>query len=153
MRLDVKDWELFLLPWYPTLAVLLRHAFDKVYGHLGVEQALILPPSSPLSSNIHHGQMQNFQQAVVCGKDEFGLGYLAQLAVEVLNGVGGVDQPANLLRYLKQVLSFAQLDRQDWEIFGYFLSQCSPKVSRASRLMPMAMYPAFFTICPLLRTW
>ncbi len=27
----------------------------------------------------------------------------------------------------------AQLDRQDWEIFGYFLSQRSPKESRASR--------------------
>lgn len=78
-------------------AVLLGHTLGKVDGHLGVDQAPVLPPSSPLFRNIHHGQIQHFQQAVIGGKDGLGLGHLAQLAVETLNGVGGVDQPAHLL--------------------------------------------------------
>ena len=79
-------------------AVLLGHALGKVDGHLGVDQAPILPPSGPLFRNIHHGQIQHFQQAVIGGKDGLGLGNLAQLAaVEPLNGIGGVNQPAHLL--------------------------------------------------------
>ena len=71
--------------------MLLRHALGKVYGQLGVDQAPVLTASSPFFCNIHHGQIQHFQQAVIGGKDRFGLGHLAQLVVETLNGIGGID--------------------------------------------------------------
>ena len=62
--------------------VSLGHALGKVEGHLGVDQAPVLPPSGPLFRNIHHSQIQHFQQTVIGGKDGLGLGHLAQLAVE-----------------------------------------------------------------------
>ena len=72
-------------------AVLLRHTLGKVDSHLGMDQAPVLPPSSPLFRNIHHSQIQHFQQAVIGGKDGLGLNHLAQLAVKTLNGVGDID--------------------------------------------------------------
>ena len=71
-------------------AVLFGHAPGKVDGQLRVDHAPVLPPSRPLFRDVHHRQIQHFQQAVVCGKHRFGLGHLAQLAVEALYGVGGV---------------------------------------------------------------
>ena len=41
--------------------------------------------------------MQHFQQAVIGGEYEFELGHLAQLAIEFLNGVGGVNQLPHFL--------------------------------------------------------
>ena len=81
--------------------MLLGHTLGKLDGHLGVDQAPILPTSGPFFRNVHHGQIQHFQQAVISGKHQFGLGHLAELAVETLNGVGGVDQPAYLLGVLE----------------------------------------------------
>ena len=66
----------------------LGHTLGKVEGHLGVDDTPVLPPSGPLFRNIYHSQIQHFQQTVIGGKDGFGLGHLAQLAVETLNGVG-----------------------------------------------------------------
>ena len=48
-----------------------------------MDAAPVLPPTRPLFRNIHHGQIQHLQQAVIGGKD--GLG--AQLAAETLNGI------------------------------------------------------------------
>lgn len=59
-------------------AVLLGHTLGKVDGHLGVDQAPVLPPSGPFFRNIHHGQIQHFQQTVIGGKDGLGLGHLTQ---------------------------------------------------------------------------
>ena len=73
----------------PVPAVLLRHALGKVDGHLGMDDTPVLPPSSALLGNIHYGQVQHFQQAVIGGKDRFSFGHLAELAVKTLNGVGG----------------------------------------------------------------
>ena len=81
--------------------MLFRHTLGKVDGNLGVDQVPVLPPPSPLFRNVHHGQIQHFLQAVISGKDGFGLGRLAQMAVEALNGVGGEDQPAHLLGVLE----------------------------------------------------
>ena len=64
--------------------MLLGHALGKIDGHLSVDQAPVLSPSGPLFRNIHHGQVQHFQQAVIGGKDGFSLGHLAQLTVEAL---------------------------------------------------------------------
>ena len=66
-----------------------------------MDHAPVLPPSRPLFRDVHHRQIQHFQQAVVCGKHRFGLGHLAQMATETLYGVGGIDQPAYLLRVLE----------------------------------------------------
>ena len=41
----------------PAAAVLLGHTLGKVDGHLGMDQAPVLPSSSPLFGNIHHGQI------------------------------------------------------------------------------------------------
>ena len=62
--------------------------------------------SSPVAArsffcNVCHTQKQHFQQAVIGRKDGFDLGNLAELAVKALNGVGGVDESAYLLGYLK----------------------------------------------------
>ena len=61
---------------------------------LGVDHTSVLPPTSPLFGNIDHGQIQHFQQAVIGGKDRFGFGHLAQLAVKAISGISGIDQPA-----------------------------------------------------------
>ena len=83
--------------------MLFGHAPGKVDGHLGVDQAPILPPSGPLFRNVHHGQIQHFQQAVIGGKDRFGLCHLAQLAVEALdsfvNFTMAEQTPAHLLDF------------------------------------------------------
>lgn len=61
-----------------------------------MNHATVLPPSGPLFRNVQH-----LEQAVVRGEHGFGLGHLAQLPVEALNGIGGVDQPPYLLRVLE----------------------------------------------------
>ena len=66
-----------------------------------MDQAPVLPPSGPLFRNIHHGQIQHFQQAVIGEKDRFVLGHLAQLAGEAFNGIGGIDQSMYLLGILE----------------------------------------------------
>ena len=75
----------------------IRHPVSEVDSELGVDHAPILAPSCPFSGNVHHGQIQHFQQAVIRGENGLGLGHLPQLAVEALNGVGGINQPPYLL--------------------------------------------------------
>ena len=62
-----------------------------------MDAAPVLPPTCPLFRNIHHGQIQHLQQAVIGWEHGFRLGNLAELAVKALNGVGGVDHSANLI--------------------------------------------------------
>ena len=66
----------------------LGHTLGEIDGHLGVDHTPVLPPAGPFLRNIHHGQIQHFQQAVIGGKHGFTLGHLAQRAVEDLDGVG-----------------------------------------------------------------
>ena len=94
-------WSRSFCPWHPAPAVLLGHTLGKLDGHLSVDQATVLPLSGPLLRDIHHGQIQHFQQTIISREYQFGLGYLAQLAVETLNGVGGVDQPVHYLEVLE----------------------------------------------------
>ena len=101
--------------------MLLRHTLGKIDGHLGVDQAPVLPPSGPFFGNVHHSQIQHFQQAVICGKDGFGFGHLAQLAIEALNGVGGVDQPAHLLGVLEIGAEIGPVDPPGLGDFRVFL--------------------------------
>ena len=56
-----------------------------------MDHAPILASARPFLGNIHHGQVQHFQQAVIRGENGLGLGHFPQLAVKALNSVGGVD--------------------------------------------------------------
>ena len=78
-----------------------RRTLCEADRQLGVDDAPILAPPSPFLGNIHHGQIQHFQQAVIGGKDGLGLGHLTKLAVKALNGVGGIDQSPDFLRILE----------------------------------------------------
>ena len=55
------------------------------------------PVSGSLSGNVHHGQIQHLQQAVVRWEYGFGLGDLPQLAIETLNSISDVNQLSYLL--------------------------------------------------------
>ena len=58
----------------------------------------ILALSSPFFRNVHHGQKQHFQEAIICGQRSLRLSNLSELAIDPFNGIRGVNQPANLLR-------------------------------------------------------
>ena len=66
-----------------------------------MDQTPVLPTFRPFLRDVHHRQIQHYKQAVIGGKHGFGLGYLAQLAVETLDGVGGIDDLAHLGRILE----------------------------------------------------
>ena len=107
--------------------MLLGHTLGKVEGHLGVDDTPVLPPSGPLFRNIYHSQIQHFQQTVIGGKDGFGLGHLAQLAVETLNGVGGVDQAPYLLGILEVGTEICPVGSPGLGDFRVFLVPALPK--------------------------
>ena len=71
--LDVKGRSRLSCPRHSALAVLLRHALGEIDGHLGVDQAPVLPPAGPLFRDVHHGQIQHFQQAVIGWKTDLAL--------------------------------------------------------------------------------
>ena len=56
-----------------------------------MDHAPVLTPASPFFRNVHHGQIQHFQEAVVCGEHGFRLSNLSELAIEPFNGVRGLD--------------------------------------------------------------
>ena len=95
--------------------------------------APVLPPVGPLFRDVHHGPIQHFEEAVVCEKHGFRLGYLPGIPIEDFYGVGRVNQPPHLLRIL-------EVGTQDWpgfptglRDFGIFLVPAlRAKVSRAS---------------------
>ena len=112
--------------------MLFGHAPGKIDGQLRVDHAPVLPPSRPLFRDVHHGQVQHFQQAVIGGKDRLGLGHLAQLAIKPLNGIGGVDQPAHLLRVLEICAQIGPVRPPGLGNSRVFpVSALSPKASRA----------------------
>ena len=59
--------------------------------------------------------------AVIGLKHGFGLGHLAQLAIESLNGVGGADQPAHLLGELEISAEIGSARPSGSGIFQIFL--------------------------------
>ena len=66
---------------------------------MGIDHAPILASSGPFFRNIHHGQIEHLEKAVVRRKDRFRFGHLTELTVETFDGVRGIDQP----QYLFQV--------------------------------------------------
>ena len=107
--------------------MLLGYPHGEVNRHLGVDHAPVLPPTDSLFGNIHHGQIQHFQQAVVGGEYRFGLGYLAQLAVEAFNVIGSIDQPSDLLGILEVGAQIGLVVPPGLGDFGVFLVPVLPK--------------------------
>lgn len=74
------------------------HPICIIDFHLGVVDAPVLPSPGPFLCNVHHGEIQHFHQTVIRRKNGLGFCNFAKLAVNALNGIGRVDQPANLFR-------------------------------------------------------
>ena len=85
----------------PAQSALFRHTVGEIDSHLGVDHTPVLASACPLFRNVHHRQIQHFQQAVIRGEHGFGFGHLPKLTVEALYGVGGINQSPHLLRVLK----------------------------------------------------
>ena len=51
--------------------------------------------------DIHHSQIQHFQETIVGRKYRLGFGDLLELTVKSLNCIGGIDQTADRFRVLK----------------------------------------------------
>ena len=80
---------------------LIRQPISEKYLQLGMDNAPIPALARPFFRDVHHRQIQHFQQAVIGREYRFRLGNLAQLAVEAFYGVCGINQRPNLLRILK----------------------------------------------------
>ena len=128
-------------PWPPFILTLdmsvrsrsVRHTIREEYRQLGVDHAPVLPSASPFLRNIHHGKIQHFQQAVICGEHGFCLGHFPKLTVEALDGIGRIDQAANLLGVLEIGAEMWPVIPPGLRDFGVFLIPMFGKVSRASR--------------------
>ena len=92
-----------------------------------MDQAPVLTASSPFFGNVHHGQIQHFQQAVISRKHGFGFCHLAQLAVKSFNGVGGIDQAPYLLGILEIGAEIGPVGSPGLGDFRVFLVPALPK--------------------------
>ena len=72
---------------------------------------------------LHHGKIKHLEKAVVGRKDRFGFGHFSELAVEALDGIGGVDQLPGVP--LDLALSFQMTVRQEepYEIRFFLLEE------------------------------
>ena len=86
-----------------------------------MDHAPVLPSASPFLRNIHHGKIQHFQQAVIRRKHRFCLGHFPKLTVEALDGVGRIDQAANLLGALEIGAEIRPVIPPGLRDFGVFL--------------------------------
>lgn len=71
------------------------HTIGEEHRNLRVDHAPVLPPAGQFFRDVHHGQIQHLEQAVIRRKDRFRLRHLSELPVEAFNNIGGVDQPAH----------------------------------------------------------
>lgn len=98
-------------------------------GHLCVDYAPVLPSAGLFFGDIHHGQVQHFQEVVVRGEHGFRLGHLTELAVDALYGIGRIDQPPHLLRILELGTQVGPVLPPGLRYLAVFLSQRSEKES------------------------
>ena len=105
----------------PVCSRSLRHAIRKEYSQLSVDHAPVLPSASPFLRDIHHGQVQHFQQTVIGGEHGFCLGHFPKLTVEALDGIGRIDQAANLLGVLEIGAEIRPVIPPGLRDFGVFL--------------------------------
>lgn len=98
-----------------------------------MDQAPVLTATSPFFSNVHHGQIQHFQQAVISRKHGFGFCHLAQLAVKSFNGVSGVDQAPYLLGILEVGAEIGPVGSPGLGDFRVFLVPAFPKAIQSAQ--------------------
>ena len=58
----------------------------------------ILTVTRPFLRDIHHRQIQHFQQTVICREDALGFCDFPQLPIKAFDRVRGIDQTADFLR-------------------------------------------------------
>ena len=73
------------------IKMLFRYPVAVIYHKLSIDLAPILTATGPLFRYVLHSQIQHFEKTVIRGEDGLGFGYLPELTVEALNGVGGID--------------------------------------------------------------
>ena len=88
---------------------------------MGVDRAPVLPPARPFLCDVHHGKIEHLEKTVIGGKDGFRFGHFPKLAVEALDGVGGVNQPPHLLRVLEIGAEIRPILPPGLRDFGVFL--------------------------------
>lgn len=81
--------------------LLFKKPVREEYLQPRMDKPLFLAATCPLFSDVYHGQIQHFQCSLVRREYRFGLGNFAQLTIEILNGVCGVNKSARLLRILE----------------------------------------------------
>src|SRR5882762_11036896 len=109
------------------LGVVLREAILPQQGEAveGLPPALDVLPSS---GQVVEGEIHHLQGSVLAGEGAARLDGLAQTHVQALNGVGGVDDLADLSRELEEG-DHAQFLRHKALIDGYLLSHVSANCS------------------------
>ena len=70
----------------------------KIDLQLRVDLSPVLPVFVPLFRDIHHCQVKNFQEAVICREYGLGFRYFPQLTVETFNRICCVDKASDCFR-------------------------------------------------------
>ena len=68
-----------------------RPTLSEIDGQLRMDAAPVLPPTCPLFRNIHHCQIQHFQQTAICRENALGFCNLPQLPIKAFDRVRGMD--------------------------------------------------------------
>ena len=95
-----------------------------------MDAAPVLPPTRPLFRNIHHRQIQHFQQTVVCRENALGLCDLPQLPIKAFDRVRGIDQTADfLVKHTSDSKGlFANIARKKTAFFRWIVKSFSKKI-------------------------
>ena len=112
-----------------------------------MDAAPVLPPTRPLFRNIHHRQIQHFQQTVVCRENALGFCNLPQLPVKAIDRVRGIDQTADLLRIFEvgaEVRPVFQSRLCDLGIFIVPILRKSLQSVQSSLFVHCCIYKLFF---------
>ncbi len=86
-----------------------RQTLSKIDGQLRMDAAPVLPSTCPLFRNIHHRQIQHFQQTIVCRENALGFCDLPQLPIKAFDRVRGIDRRRTSLLCQCRISTFQQL--------------------------------------------
>ena len=111
--------------------LLFRDSVSEKDNQLRVDQVPVLASFCPFLGNIHHGQIKHLEQAVVRWKNGLGFCHFSELTIKAFNSVCSINQPAHFLRVFEIGTEIRPIISPGLRNFGYFLSQCSEKVSKA----------------------
>ena len=77
------------------------HPVAEINHEMVENRAPITDGHRPFFSDVDRRQIQNFHQSVIGNKGALRLCHLAQLAIEILNSIGRVNERANFRRILE----------------------------------------------------